>query len=364
MIVSLLHKALEASYEKKHPLALKYADTACKLLPDFYEVWRVSAQIKDEAGKIIEARDDFEKALDFADGKSEPLLAHYAKFLQKHDQIDKAIQILSEKALSPSAQPELVIALAWTQTLNKDYKNAIQLFETVYKKIESVSGDQRSFILVQYATALRLAAENERNRKNPDKGFDLIFQSLSVIKELCNSYSVNSAILSTVQKSFKETCRILAMKHVDENWTRLEPVALELSKYILLFDKNEPETRLLHEVYPEIKAKDSFQQILSPTGILKKNEILGTLTRVFVNKDFAYLKGENGQEYFMHQSELKSNIKWDKFNELKNIRIKFTEQALNPKNSATWKKRKYILPRAKSVFLLATIIDSTEDDGD
>jgi len=357
MVVSLLNEALFASYEKKHERALRFVETACKLLPDFYEVWRVSAQVKNAAGKVLEAINDFEQALDLADGKSEPLLAHYAQFLQRHNELERAIQLLGEPIDRPNAAPELIAAMAWTQTLRKQFSEATELFERVYNQINTISGDQRSFILNQYATVLYHAAENERLRQNLDEAIKYIHHALIVVKEISDGYSINTTIIRTGQRCFKGACRIIAMRCLISEWEMIWPIADALSGYFLLAYSDTPEVKAFKESCPQITSRDDFRQILRPQKLVGSGELAGTLTKAVAEKGYCFIRGDNGREYFMYRTELKARIGWDKFCKLIGVRLRFKPE---PKfDQPSNKKRR---PVVSSVFVLASVNDPIADD--
>ena len=316
-VVILLQKALQLSYDRNHSAAIDVIKEACRLLPEFYEVWRISAQVKARAGDLLGAGSDFEKAVELADGQSEPLLLHYAQFLISQDQIQEASLLLERIASSEKSSTQLKATFAWVEVRLGHLNEAIKIYENEYENIKNLGGNEKRQFLTQFANALRRNVENSRKRHRLDNAKTYGFRSLEVILDACKEKLLDNGIKAIGAKCINEMLITLSSTRSISDWEHVQHICLELSQYFKILGNETMGLNLVTQRFPEITSVDSFRKLFIPEkNIDYRNDgvINGNIIFIDKNKGFATIRAVDGIEYFLHVSEIQSDIMWEKLN--------------------------------------------------
>jgi Tfp pilus assembly protein PilF len=324
MVVNTLKEASAYSRSNNYEQALKLVDKARMLLPDFYEVWRVSAQIKEKQGDLYGARDDFDKAVMLADRNSEPLLVQYAQFLEKQDEFDHGIELLEDAASRPGAAPQLVAKLAWLKTRNREIPSALKLFENSHKKIEAFGGNERTLFLTQYIETLKGAADDSLNRQLPDDAFKYITHAFDILYQACTELLLDAQLIRVGQECFNRICTTLGLRCSISMWEQLEPRLSGLREHFNLVGQGNRYLYSLENNCPDIYNREDFQRIISRQTLNQSEEftLLGTVRQIFYDRGYGFIMGNDGREYFLHVKNMNS-IDWRDLCDADEPRVQF-----------------------------------------
>lgn len=326
MVVDTLKQAMSEARAKDFESALKLIDKAGKLLPDFHEVWRVSAQIKEKRGDLFGAHDDFEKAILLANGRSQPLLVQYAQFLENQEEFEHGVELLEDAAMQSGAAPQLIAKLAWLKALNRQIADALKLFERAHENIEAFGGFERTLLLTQYVETLRRAAEDEQSRQLLDDAIKHILRAFDILKQAAMESLLDSRLVQVGQECFREACYIIAKRCSLAMWEQIQPITFELSKYFNLSGSATHHIRYIENNCPDLYRREDFQQV---THQLKPNNpdhsdtsLFGTIDHLTLEQDYTFVRGDDGRRYYLHRSQLQS-MSWREFCDAKPTRVQF-----------------------------------------
>lgn len=327
-VVQNLHDAIKASRRNNHSNALRIIERTKALAPDFFEVWRVSARVKQRANDAFGAQEDFREALTLAGGQSEPLLVYYAQYLRSQGETDRAITILTERVAAPDPTPQLIGELAHTLAVNGSYRDALIHFANARKGISSLSAGERVFLLTRYADCLRLAAENELGRNLPDEATRHMIIAFEVIEQACESGTWDQKILFVGQSCVETSCKVMASRCSRTTWKTFEGYLRKLSGFFDLLGHRHDQVDRLRAKCAEIGQRPDFLQLLPMPGPgLKRGSVFGVIERVAEQQGFAFARGDDGLEYVVHSSEIPESMEWTEFCALRQPRVRFMVKA-------------------------------------
>lgn len=133
VIARLINESLKFSKSNKFPIALSKLEEAKSILPNYFEVYRVSAFVKATSGDIIGAEEDYLTGLSI-EPDNPRLLYFYAGFLlYQLDDITNAIKYASKlHELRPDSEYPTFLFARCLSTLGEN-KEAIDLIESLIK---------------------------------------------------------------------------------------------------------------------------------------------------------------------------------------------------------------------------------------
>jgi len=321
MVVRHLDRALSDLHDRDFRSALQALEIAKRLCPGFYEVWRISAQVRAASGDSIGAEEDYERALDHADGKSEPLIVFYAQFLSEQDEFERAVEVLATTANKKAAQPQTVACYGRMLALAGRILEGIAAFSRAKTRILELGGDQRAYLLTQYADCLRRAAEFQRDRHLPLDAFDLICQSLDTVCEAISVTVPDQKVINTARKCVRTAFAVLGIQSTLSDWQAIGSRILRLSEKFDLGPECYNSLRWLGNCNPIIANDPILLQIAA-----KSNESPVTYGRVAMkhpDRDFVFVIGDNGQKYFAHRNELMDRSRWLEILNGDHVRVRF-----------------------------------------
>ena len=316
-VVILLQQTRSFIAMGNYDKALETVRRACGLLPEFHEVWRISAQAKAASGDILGATDDFDKALELADGRSEPLLVHYAWFLLKQEQGQQALHILEEAAAKPKAAPQLVATFAWLKVRFGDVFQAVTLFESVLDKIRELGGDERTLFLTQFADSLRRAADTKQSRQEHADALTYILRSLQVLSDACEGRTPDKGLINTAQKCVSRALNVVAERCDLSEWQALESHLRPLSVRLPISMTDQRGVGMLQRECPLIASRTDFKRLgfglrrgAGEEQLSSNIVLIGVLVRPDPAKGFGFIRGNDGQEYFFHATNYNGVETW------------------------------------------------------
>jgi tetratricopeptide (TPR) repeat protein len=306
-VVRSLAEAQRASKRGDYQAAAQFIDTAKRLLPSFYEVWRVSAQVHDAAGDVIGADQDFQQAIELSDGHSEPLLAHYAAFLARQQSFHEALSLLREPAARPDAAVELIAMFAWMQTLCGNARDAIETFGGIHSDLFELGGRARSQYVTQFVESLRRACELELKRNLPRDALQFAIQGVAVGAQAVSAGMLDERMATTIQECFNEACRAVAVDCSASGWAELVAVTHSLVGAVPLIGRSNAGLEAIQANCPAI-GRDAFFQglaVMLDGGGDSPEIVFGAIKPFPPTRDFAFIAGDDGQDYYLRRYDLR-----------------------------------------------------------
>lgn len=314
-VVAGLKSAQALSYSNRHSEAIAKIEELGKQLPEFFELWRVSAQVKDRAGDILGAYEDFVQAIELAEGRSQPLYVFYAQCLHRQSEFDKAVEVLTEPASSDDAAPQLIAAYAWAMTLNRQFDEALQAFESIYEEILKLDGDERGYLLTQYADCCQRFSENQLSRHYPDDALSYAVKGLSLVAEACLLSDPDSSLRRVGQKCFGQACKVMSTRCLLSDWEEVYSVAVKVVEFFPIVGDYVNNLTRLQANCPAMTAEPNFLALIPKTlwgaGLdnLTNVRLYGTVIRPSLGT-YTFAKGDDGKSYYLHQSDITPNTLW------------------------------------------------------
>jgi len=307
--------------------ALGRLEEARALQPDYFEVYRVSASIKEAAGDVFGATEDFEQALALAEGQSEPLLVHYSQFLRKQGHFEQALEVLRPSATKSDAHPQLVAEFGWLHALMGRPIEAAAVFAAISDRLYELGGSERTTLLTQHMEVLRRAAEAAQSRKLRDDALGFAIQALQAGVRACELGAIDATLIREVRRCFQEALAIVA-SHCDRAaWLRVADVANKVAKWFNPAMTDEPRGATLLELQcPEIASTSEYQSLV-PAGTAtttNSGRLVGRVNEFIPGSDFTFVLGEDGNEYFLHRSQLRSQMPWEGWAGREGVILHFT----------------------------------------
>jgi LuxR family glucitol operon transcriptional activator len=284
VVARLINEALKLSKNTEYENAIKKIDEAKSILPNYFEVYRVSAFIKASNGEVIGAEEDYKTGLSI-EPDNPRLLYFYAGFLlYSLDDIENAIEF-SEKVHKLRPQSEYPTFLyARCLSTKGENKKAISLIEillntgTLTKQTERVAyTDLISFYSYYGTEIIRSNGDYTESKKAFIKGLEIFEQCYSkknyderMIKNFCN-----------VLKSF---IKMIPKMHNEENIPYIKEL---FAKFDDLISLNQSKDYL----------QNLFQSTYNYTIDISK-KINGQITNIHREKAFLFIKSEDNTEYY------------------------------------------------------------------
>jgi len=331
-----------SSSRGEHKAALEFVEIARRLLPGFYEVWRVSAQVRDAAGDVLGAMADFERAFDMSDGRSDrdPMLVFYAQFLAKQEHFASAVEVVQSAAKRPGAPIELAATYGWMLTLAGRAKEGAAVFEDLHEELFLLSGPGRSAYLTQYAECLRRAAETETRRGLHSEALQYVLRGIAVLAEACRQGCGDAYVVRQAQKCVREALFILSRRCERTDWDQFVALGVELAKGFDLIGDDQRALETFVDRWPRFANTHDFAMLFpafSRDAATDQVSVLeGSLKPILYGRDYGFVAGDDGSEYWIHRGQVLSTLTWEQIRGLPSPRVRFvpasaTEPGRNPR---------------------------------
>jgi len=198
------HRYLESAFVacrgQDFQLAEKHLNAAERLTPDWWEVFRVRAQILvDQNAPIYEVEEAFERSLDLT--KSDIPRYFYAVYLIGQNEISRAIELLNDALDQPGSAPEFLLSQRGrANTRLGRYEEAIEDLESALKL-----GDQTTFTsdrtthinYTQLAETYRRLADQSRMADDFTKAYTSIKKAIELLDHAMKRFGVDYISAST-----------------------------------------------------------------------------------------------------------------------------------------------------------------------
>jgi LuxR family glucitol operon transcriptional activator len=326
-VVRLLRNAQLEAMHRDFAKARELVQDAIGLQPGFYEVWRVSAQVKDLAGDVAGAYDDFHQALDLAEGHSDTLLVFYSQFLRKQNDFDGALELLRPRAAQTSAAPQLIAEYAWLHLLIGRPAEAVQVFASISDSIQALGGREQGHYVTQYASALRRASEVELQRQSLRPAFEYVLRALQQLAAWSSRLLIDPNFVQEAQRCVQTSCRVVAANCNRDGWQELEAVLGALSGAFPLLGEAHPGSDNLIARCKEISDMESFSRLIGGIdgrgAAMQANRLRGRLKPIYVGRDYTFITGLDGHDYFVHRTQFLGPGAWEDLWESGSFAVEF-----------------------------------------
>jgi LuxR family glucitol operon transcriptional activator len=331
-VVYLLRQAQRDAAESAVRNALEALDKAKHLQPGFYEVWRVSAQVR-AAADPIGAQQDFDRALELAGGKSGPLLAHVAKFLADQDDEEGAVEILEPAAEATDADPHVVAAYAWVLGLSGNLGKSLAQFDRARARLDEFGGRERAYLSTQHVEILKRAAEVELDRQLPDAALTHLMSALDIVTAACVGNYVDRVLVRAGADVVDTACRVIARRCAKDQWTNLHMRLTRLREFIPLAALAGRGADVMSVACPAISSTAEFKELFGGDSAAPR-VMFGDVLAPGTGRDYTFIRADDGQDYFLHRSDVADGTAWDQIGRPGASRIRFrpgdARQGRNP----------------------------------
>jgi LuxR family glucitol operon transcriptional activator len=319
----ILRSAQDAAAERNVQSALDRVEEARLLQPGFYEVYRISAQVKTAAGDTAGAEEDYSTALGLADGESQPLTVFYSQFLRGRGDVQAAIALVGLAASRSDAAPQLLNELARCYVSSGRLRDAVPIFERVGTRLMELSGAERSIYVREHAHALRDIAIGQVASR-PDETAALMRQALEAIANACPMIAIDREIIAEGQACFQVACHLLASTHDSEWWQSVRQPMATMGQFFPLVGSDKSGLSVLEARWKQLASSEEFVRIAWPrAGSLPGTRMNGTLLRPPLGRDFSFVRGADGIDYFVYRTALRTRIEWEDIWDKESIPVTF-----------------------------------------
>jgi LuxR family glucitol operon transcriptional activator len=137
LVANDLLQALKACRDKDFQRATEYINKALSVAPQFFEVRKTEAWIKDRQGDILAAKLAYEAAIEL-ESKSAPLRFFYGGFLlRKFDDPEKALVEFVEAIKLDPEEPRILLEIARANLYLKEYEKSREILTPLINKLSS-----------------------------------------------------------------------------------------------------------------------------------------------------------------------------------------------------------------------------------
>lgn len=320
-VVYLLRQAQRDASDGVGRGALELLEKAKQLQPGFYEVWRVSAQIR-AAADPIGAQQDFERALELAGDRSAPLLAHVARFLVTQDDEIGAVELLTPAASRPDADPRLLATFAWVLGLSGNLGRALVEFDRAEQSIDQFGGRERAFLTTQHIEMLKRSADAEVERMLPDNALAHLLRALDLVRDACLGNYVDRVLVRSAGEVIDVACRIISRRCRLDYWDELSTRLTAISDYIPLSALAGRAADVISANCAVIANTDSFKALFT-LGATTPTVMFGDVLAPAAGRDYTFIRADDGQDYFLHRTQVADATPWDQLGRMGWSRVRF-----------------------------------------
>ena len=265
MVVRLLSEALKEARARNVRAAADLLSRAAALQPEFYEVWRVSAYAKERSGDILGAQVDFARAVELADGESEPLLVHYAHFLRRQEDFSAAVEILKDRALREDASPALVAAYGWMLALSGDPESAVQQYDRIKGELLRFGFDGQRQLLTQYIEVMRREAEVRQRQNRYEDALRLLQRALAIAADAIGFGLLDAQLVRLAQDCASMSFSCLARRYDEQSWVSISQMLVAMCmEFEVVPEAKRGYLEALGAAQPAIKADPAYVALSRP----------------------------------------------------------------------------------------------------
>jgi LuxR family glucitol operon transcriptional activator len=336
-----LKKAIAAFRSDGYEQAKVFIDKAKALMPEYSEIYRINSFIMRDINPFV-AETELETAIEYSPKDSLTRYA-YAKFLVEEEDFVKGEEQINEALKLDPNENALITFKAWVLTLNGNYIDALQIYETLLNDPDSLSShrkfrastfDQAISCYRRYAEVLQhdndesgvekqIRAALEVTNKaiytnNYDDGiFKQFFNLTRNISQIKNINLKNELYLEfwkviesnfPVFNYFDKSCLV---KNVEEAKDYIDRLTLDRISILLKNNKNIKSEGLLNGYVQSLKGKDKNSDTVS----------------------FGFIIGDDSKKYFFYRNNLIGKNSMDSYLHCNLIEEFLIEVTFNPERN-------------------------------
>lgn len=252
VVARLINEALKHSKSENFPSALNKLDEAKSILPNYFEIYRVSAFVKATSGDIIGAEEDYKTGLSIEPDNPRLLYFYSGFLLYQLDDVKNALELASKlHEIRPDSEYPTFLFARCLSTIGKNVE-AINLIENLIKSnrlnqhnLRVAQTDLISFYGYYGVEIVKRDGDYKNAIEKFEKGLKLFEECVAnknhderMIKNFCN-------LLKTYLKTVPKMQNIDGIDYLKSLFTRYDEIlSLNQSKnYLLsLFQNNYDET--------------------------------------------------------------------------------------------------------------------------
>ncbi|MFH0733313.1 MAG: tetratricopeptide repeat protein [bacterium] len=283
--------------------ALEKIKLARDIVPNYFEIYRVSALIKATKGDLIGSEDDYKTALEL-EPLNARLLYFYAGFLLHQMGDTSEAMKFAEKALSinPKAT-ELKILYARCKGYLGNFGEAIEILETLRDFNSQSSAKDRkisSTLIIDFYK--RWAEDDIKIKKDYNNALEKMELTFSVFDDSISHSEVDFILIKNFTYSFLFYLKWNRKKEGAENKIVFAKFN-KYTQYLIRSDKYDTIKEYLFTNY-EYKAMDIC--------VDKKDKTFGIISNIVYSKKYGFIESMNKDVYFFHRENLCNEADWDK----------------------------------------------------
>jgi tetratricopeptide (TPR) repeat protein len=295
---------------------------AAALQPEFYEVWRVSAYAKERSGDILGAQVDFARAVELADGESEPLLVHYAHFLRRQEDFSAAVEILKDRALRDDASPALVASYGWMLALSGDPERAVQQYDRIKGELLRFGFDGQRQLLTKYIEVMRREAEVRQRQNRYEDALRVLQRALAIAADAIGFGLLDAQLVHLAQDCASMSFSCLARRYDEQSWVSISQMLVAMcTEFEVVPEAKRGYLDTLVAAQPAIKADPAYAALSRP--IEPSQLLFGSALTPLPSRDYTFIRSDDGQDYFFHRSALINPSDWEQLYSAARSRVRF-----------------------------------------
>lgn len=300
VVAKFLSEALALSKKGDCLKALEKVEEAKKIVPNYFEVYRISAFIKVILNDYLGADEDYKIGIDI-EPDNPRLLYYYANFLLFHlNDTTSAIQLCNKLVQLRPSNPYTSFLLARCHSTENNYPEAIKIITDLLEKNISMSEKDKKIaytdLISFYQNWAQEKIRQERNYNDGKKHFLKCIElyEYTVRNKLCDHKTIKNFAASLIQ-----FISIIPLCYNEENVNIIIETIRKYEASLSIIPQLETIFLRLRQNY-KIDLNRS-------TRISSKNK--GLLTQCDPDKTFCFIESET-KRYFAHRDNFLSLNEW------------------------------------------------------
>lgn len=292
----LITEALKISKSGRYLLAIEKLDEAKSILPNYFEIYRVSAFIKATMDDILGAEQDYKLGLEI-EPDNPRLLFFYAGFLlYRLDDIDNAIKLaIKLHELRPTSEyPTFLLARCFSS--NGQSEEAIRLISNLIKTKNLTKANER----IAYTDMISQLGYwgNEIIQKEGDfqKAIEKFLESFKIYEKCAVEKNYDERMIRSFCNTLKTFIKNVPKLQAEPYFTYLKQLLLKHDDQIALNQSKEYLYQLIYNAYGI--------EILK--NVNKAPEFYGTINVISQTEHFAFILSQSNQRFFAGQRSFRN----------------------------------------------------------
>jgi tetratricopeptide (TPR) repeat protein len=283
--------------------ALEKIKSAKDIVPNYFEIYRVSAFIKATKGDILGAEDDYKTALEL-EPLNARLLYFYAGFLLHQMEDSQEASKISKKALEQNPNsPDIKILYARCVGYLGNYEESIRILEPMRISNNGVSAKDRKFSTTLVIEFYHRWAQDDINiRKDSNLAISKIKKSFDAFDDSINRSEIDFILINCFANTFVYYIKCNRHNQLSLNKSEVIELFKKYSNYLLQSDR-------FDKIKDELIKYYAFD--VSKMEVNANNTLVGLVTNIIHKKNFGFVESFNKEVYFFHRGGLEEPEKWN-----------------------------------------------------